>query len=201
MPKKTNNQTKTESKRDLSPAIAVAVLGLVAERGWAGFDFVDIADAMAEDEATIYAHAADKAALMHLVFRYVDECVAKAIEGGIHPDMPVKERLFEVMMARFDVLQEYRDGFMAILGDLRRDLCGVVTALPHVGQSMSRMLTLAGEEPHGPIGAARILGLMTIYLHTLKVWQEDKSPDMGRVMATIDRDLDRAARLEGYIAK
>lgn len=189
---------KNKMDDDLIPILARAALRVAAEAGYAGLSVRAVAEAADVPEARVRAQAADSVALLHLVFRWVDWCVGDEVAGGIDPEGPEKDRLFEVMMARFDVLQSERAGFLGLIGDVRRDPCALVTTLPVVGASMAEMLHLAGVTPTGARGALRVAGLMALYLHVLRVWASDDSPDLSRTMAALDTDLTRAARVEAW---
>ena len=60
---------------------------------------------------------------------------------------------------------------------------------------MGWALEAAGIGPSGPIGCLRVKGLSVIYLLALRVWLNDDSDDMGKTMASLDRNLGRADSL------
>ena len=110
-------------------------------------------------------------------------------EGGAH------DRLFDVLMRRFDALRPYREALGNILcaeaGDPASALCG----LCRLKRSMACMLEAAMLSPTGLRGALRVKALGLAYLATLRVFLRDESPDMATTMAALDRNLARLERL------
>ena len=107
-------------------------------------------------------------------------------------DVSTRDRLFDVLMERFDVLNDYRDGITAILRSFRFEPKDAVCAAPHLCRSMNWMLEASGVDTNGYRGAAKIVGMTGVYLKVLKVWKEDESPDMGKTMAALDKHLEKA---------
>ena len=102
-------------------------------------------------------------------------------------------------MERFEVLNEYRSGLVSVLDSFKSDPKQFVIGLPHVCKSMSWMLEAAGMDTLGLRGAARLAGLSGIYIKNLRVWAGDVSPDLGKTMAALDKDLSRAESLANSI--
>src|SRR5208283_4486841 len=100
--------------------IAEAALQLAASRGWRGVTLEHIAKATKIPQTRIKALYADRDAILPLL---VDFISAKAISVLSKPDKtsPPHDRLFERMMARFDVLQEHRKAILSIAAAARGD--------------------------------------------------------------------------------
>lgn len=105
-----------------------------------------------------------------------------------------REKLFDLLMRRLDVFQQYRAGVRAALRALPLDpplalLLGGATV-----ESMKWMLSAAGLEVGGLAGALRVQALLGAWTVTLRTWDKDDSQDMGTTMATLDKALDKALR-------
>ena len=107
-------------------------------------------------------------------------------------EAPVRERLFDALMKRFDALNPHKGAIANILGDSCADPIAAFSGLAPLGQSMSWMLEGAGIGTQGPLGLLRIKGLSMIYLSALVVWLRDDSPDMAKTMAYLDKRLRQA---------
>lgn len=150
-----------------------------------------IADRTGLNLADLQMLFADKADILAALGRMIDQETLRNLgEGAL--EGTVKDRLFEVLMARFDVLQDHRPGIVALLSDLLCDPLTLGVSLPHLGRSMVWMLEAAGVETTGWAGCARVVGLVAVYLKTLQVWKEDASPDLSATMAELDRALSLA---------
>lgn len=104
----------------------------------------------------------------------------------------VRDRLFELLMQRLDILAEHRQPVAAILRDMLSDPAGAVAAAPEVVRLMGSILEQAGVPSGGPVGWLRRKGLAGVWLATLYVWARDDSPDNARTMAALDSNLRRA---------
>ena len=103
-----------------------------------------------------------------------------------------RERLFDVLMRRFDVFQQYRGGVRMVLRALPADP-GLALMLTGATQtSMAWMAQAAGLDTSGVAGMLRVGGLVAVWLQTLRAWDRDDSPDLSATMVALDRALDRA---------
>jgi len=180
-------------KKDDSERMLDAALSLVAEQGWRDLSLAAIAreagTGLAEAQAAFPARACLLAALVARTDREV-LAAGPADEGE-----SVRDRLFDVLMRRFDALQPHKDAIAAIWNDLPSDPCGLLVAAPRLLNSIMWMLEAAGIPASGPFGLARAKGLAVVYLATMRVWLRDDTEDMARTMAALDRALRRAGRL------
>ena len=107
----------------------------------------------------------------------------------------VRERLFDLLMRRIDVLQQYRGGVQAVLRALPWNPGLTLLLAAATDDSLSWIAQTAGVETAGLSGALRVKGLDAVWLHTLRAWEKDDSPDLSGTMAALDKALDRAERL------
>jgi ubiquinone biosynthesis protein COQ9 len=111
----------------------------------------------------------------------------------------VRDRLFDLLMRRFDVLQENRDGVLALLNALPRDpATALLLATATVG-SMHWMLEASGISAQGPFGLIRAKGLTAVWVQTVRAWAADRSPDLSGTMAALDKALGRAERMSSWL--
>jgi hypothetical protein len=116
-------------------------------------------------------------------------------------DEPPRDRLFDVMMRRFDAMQEHREAFVALLRELRFDPVGLALNLPTVELSMRWVLETAGLPPTGVMGELRVRGLGVVYLFTVRAWLHDDSADMARTMKELDNRLRQAEQVANTVER
>lgn len=181
-------------RRDVRQAIIESALTLAASRGWARVGLGDIAEAAEVSLAELHGEFSSKGAIVAAYFANVDREVLAARD----PEMagrPATERLFDVFMKRFDLLNAQREGVTAIVRsgpwDPETYLCEPV----RLRRSMRWMLEAADLSSAGLRGQLRIKALCALYISMLRVWLHDDSEDMGRTMAVLDRRLRRLDRL------
>lgn len=192
---------KTTAKKTAPPLKERAVqaaLDLAAEKGWAHVSMQDIAGVSQCTMAELQDIFEDRSGILAAYGRRIDRRVLESV-GALDQDTPERDRLFDVLMERFDVLNEDREAVISILKSFCRDPKQAVISFPHLGKSMIWMLEAAGIETNGPRGAMIALGLAGVYLCALKTWMDDDSADMGRTMAVLDRGLERAEQMAGFL--
>ena len=177
-------------RRDARQAIIENALTLAASRGWARVGLGDIAEAAEVSLAELRAEFSSKSAIVAAYATAIDREVLAARDREM-AGRPATERLFDVLMKRFDLLNAQKEGVGAIMRNCPSDpeaiVCGPVT----LRRSMRWMLEAADLSSAGLQGQLRVKALSALYLSMLPVWLRDDSEDMARTMAVLDRRLRR----------
>ena len=129
-----------------------------------------------------------KTAIINGLMRRIDQVV---LEGG-DPEMagePARDRLFDVLMRRFDALKPYRLALKSIMRAYRRDPFAAAAFNMRARRSMKWMLEAAGIEATGRMGNIRAQGLVFVMARTMPVFLRDKDTGLARTMAALDRAL------------
>jgi len=167
-----------------------AALDLAAERGWRGVALADVAQRAGLTLAELRQAFPDRQSLLDGLARLVDRAV---LEGGpADADERPRDRLFDVMMRRFDALTPYRDGLRAVARDLGADPLAALGTARQLRRSMEWMLEAAGVAAPGPLVFVQAKGLLLVHLSVMRVWFDDDSPDLAKTMAALDARLRRA---------
>jgi ubiquinone biosynthesis protein COQ9 len=191
--------TAKAAKKLTKDEMALKSLELAASIGWGHLTLQDIAGALEIDLAELRGHFDDKADILATFERIIDRKVLESI-GAPEPDVSPRDRLFDILMERFEVLNQYRAGTVSVLESLILDPKQAVIAAPHLCRSMNWMLEAAGIDTNGMRGAMKIMGLTGVYLKVLRTWKDDESPDLSKTMAALDKDLSRAEKLANTLA-
>lgn len=119
--------------------------------------------------------------------------------AGAPSEGSVRDRLFEMMMRRFDVLQAHRAGVIALLRYL--PFAPPLAALLGCASlnSMGWLLEAAGVSARGPLGRVRAKGLLAVWLSAVRAWTGDESGDLAATMAALDTALARAERASRWL--
>jgi AcrR family transcriptional regulator len=193
---------KRARRRDETPSPAVATDGDPRERSiealmrlLAANDFRDIglSDIAAEAEvplATLRRNFDGKLGILAAFSRRIDEQVLE--KGPAEGEIP-RDRLFEMMMRRFEALVPYRDALHRLARSARRDL-RLARSLHHIAKR-SLMWMLVGADIHrgGLVGRLAVQGAVLVYADVLPAFLDDDE-DLGRTMARLDRSLRRGER-------
>lgn len=178
---------------DIETRLVDAMLDLAASRGWRDTKLADIAAAAGATAAELYPAYPSRMAVLAAFLRRIDREVLAA-GFRFSPEDSVRDRLFEVLMRRFDALQPHREAVRRIRRDVMRVPPEAAALLPMVACSMNWMLVAAEAGSNGPAGGIKAVGLASVWLRTMAVWVEDDTADMAPTMAALDRNLGRAGR-------
>jgi len=185
-------------KAHLSRHIVDTAIKLAGEKGWRATTMADIAAAAKISLADIYRVFPTKADILRGFTQQIDEVVL-AVEPDGDEGETHRDRLFDVMMRRFDALIPYRDGLASISRDLRGDPVAVAVTACSFRRSLAWMLEAAGIPSDGIAGALRIKGLGLVYLAVFRVWLKDDSADLSRTMAALDARLRQAEQFSNSL--
>ena len=180
-------------KPDLTDRLIDAALRLAAERGWRYVTLAEIAQAAGASLAETYRVMPARSAVIDAFTRRIDAVVLSADaveEDSVRP----RDRVFDVLMRRFDALQRHRSAVTAILRDSGRDPLALITSMPQFLISMRWMGEAAGLSMEGLSGLARTKAIGAAWATTLRTWVADQTPDLARTMATLDQRLRWAER-------
>src|ERR687890_922086 len=182
---------------DKRKAIVDALMDLASKRSWSEIEIGDIAKAAHVSLAEFRDLFPSKGAVLGALSRQIDRQVLEGTTEDLAGE-PARERVFDVMMRRFDALAPYRAARRGIFRDLQYDPLSLA-ALNQVSlNSMRFMLAAAGINTEGPLGGLKLQGAVLVYSNTMRTWFEDDDPTLARTMARLDRELRRSERiLEG----
>jgi len=106
--------------------------------------------------------------------------------------IPIREKILEALMHRFEVYAPYRVQIQA-LNRAARGRPDLSLALGLGLQSVTRrMLAMAGDHCDGWRGLMRVKGVVGVVMVVARVWMKDDSPDLAPTMKELDRRLQQA---------
>lgn len=187
---------------DLRRDLARAALTLAAEGRWKERTLVQLAQAAGRPVSDLYGASLWEA--VDCVEEAFDRAIAES-ETALDPGQSVRDRLFELIMRRFEAMEPHRAAVLAMEQGVDRD----PTLLASVHQRHVRcarwVLALAGLEADGMTGQARAQGLGVIIGQARAAWRGDDAGDFAKTMSSLDKNLRRAeetfGRWAGFEAK
>ncbi|MFA7638924.1 MAG: TetR family transcriptional regulator [Parvibaculum sp.] len=180
--------------------IIKAALKLAAKQGWRGLALADIAAAAKVTLATLSTHFPSRTAILIAYGRGIDAKVLDAVAAEEMDGESARDRLFDVLMMRFDAMAADKEALKRITADLRRDPIASAPLMRPALQSMGWMLEAAGIDSSGLAGAARVRGLALVWGSAFRIWLEDNE-DQSKTMAELDRRLGDAAAFIGQLSR
>lgn len=177
-------------RADLGERAIDAAMDLAAREGWGSVSLNAVAEACGASLMDLYARYPSRTAILAGFARRID---GKVLKGGGAPDAEEspRDRLFDVMMRRYDAMKPYRAAIASIVAEAPRDPLALLCLCGQGRRSMAWMLEAAGIGVGGPLGALKAKALGAIHLGVLRVWLNDESDDLAKTMAALDTTLAR----------
>ena len=176
------------SERD---RIIDAALRLIAQHGWRRLSLAAIAAEADLSIVTLYRAFPSKQAILCGFSRRIDEAVlATPLDSdAMDADERPRDRVFDLLMRRFDALHPYRAALEVLGRELPTDPIAALCAGAGLLRSIGWMLEAAGISTVGLGGIFAVKLTAAAYLATSRVWLRDDSPDLAPTMAALDRRL------------
>jgi len=171
-----------------------AFLRLIADKGFAQVSLREVAEAAGLGVAELYRLYPDKVALASAFMARVDAEVLAGTSKQSDPEETARDRLFDVLMRRYDVLRPHRAALAAIRRAATRDPLLAIELGPALRRSMAAMLEAASLPSEGLSGALRQNGLLAIHYAVSRVFDRDETTDLSKTMAALDGRLKMAER-------
>jgi ubiquinone biosynthesis protein COQ9 len=176
-------------------ALIAAAFRLAAEKGWRSVSAVAAARAGGLALAQARERFPGRAAILLRFGRLTDQSAL----ADPPPDGSARDRLFDLLMRRIDLLQAHRAGMLALLRALPGEPATALLLAVATRRSMRWMLEAAGITPFGARGELRVKGLLSVWLWTIRAWRTDESEDLSATMAALDAALRRAEQAAEWL--
>jgi ubiquinone biosynthesis protein COQ9 len=173
---------------EFDTALVNAAFSLAAEQGWRRVSPAAAARRAGLDLAATRQRYAGQAGILRAFGRLAD---AQALTGAL-TEGPVRDRLFDILMRRFDFLQTHRAGVLALVRALPGEPVLALCLARATLTSMGWMLEGAAVSAQGVSGEIRKKGLALVWGYGMRAWCRDESADLTTTMAAMDKALDRA---------
>jgi AcrR family transcriptional regulator len=178
--------------------IIAAFLDLLAEKGIERIGLAEIAREAGVSLAQLRGEFGSTLAILTAHIKDVDRAVL-AEDLGDMDEEPARDRLFDVLMRRLEILRPHREAVRSLMRSARFNPPLALALNRLAVRSQQWMLTAAGVDASGPRGALRAQGLALLFGSVLPTWINDDDPGLSRTMAALDRALARGGRLAGLL--
>jgi AcrR family transcriptional regulator len=192
MATKPKSEAKSASP-DSRGKIVDALMQLAGERRFEDISVRDICNTAGVSLAEFRDLFPSKGAVLASFSRRIDHAVLAQDNGELADESP-RERLFDVLMRRFEAMAPYREGVREAAAWLRREPAAALAMNQVVMTSMRFMLEAAGIEAEGATGWIKLQGLALAWARVVGVWLNDEEPALSKTMAELDRVLTRGER-------
>lgn len=178
------------AKHDPETKIINAALLLAADRPWREITLRQIA---AEAKVTLGALSREFGSKSDILAQFMADIDRQMLDGFDVEDAgeSARDRLFDCVMNRLDILRPHRPALRNIVAGVERDPMAIALLAPAALRSQEWILTGANVRADGALAAAKRAGLALVYRRAFLTWLDDDDPGLARTMATLDRALRR----------
>jgi AcrR family transcriptional regulator len=185
----------SKSERD---RIIDAFMALLAEKPFERIGFAEIAKSAHVSLSELRGTFASTLAILAAQMRETDRAVLAGGDADL-ADEPARERLFDVLMRRLEVLAPHKAAVRSLMRSASRNPALAFALNSLSVRSQQWMLTAADIAAAGPRGMVRAQGLALLFASVLRTWIDDQDRGLARTMAALDRALARGQRWSGLL--
>ena len=185
-----NQENNFVVNKDLK-IIAIETLKILIKKSWSNLSIKQI---KVKSRVKLFSNLIkNKQELLNNINSYFDYNLilnSKKIENSKSKDM-----IFEILMMRFDLLQDNRKAILSIFKSFRSNPKELVFMIPKLLISVETMLNCVKISSKGIVGKIKIKGILIIYLTTFLVWIGDETESLEKTMTFLDNSLDQIEKL------
>lgn len=166
-----------------------AALKLADEMDWRDVRLSAIANAAGLSLADVAEDFASKADILAAFMARTDAELLKKIETDGDPDELPRDRLFDVIMLRLELLEPHKRALRNIARDMRGNPQDLAITAGAAMRSQTWMLAGAGIEDSGMQAFLKTGGLAFVYARVFQTWLNEDDAGLSKTMAELDRRL------------
>jgi AcrR family transcriptional regulator len=165
-----------------------AAFARIAETGWRRLSLAAVAAEAGLPIVRVYRTFPSKTAILLAWMRRIDDAVLAAAPAPDEAERP-RDRVFDLVMRRFDALAPYKPALAVLRRELPLDPPAALAAGARLLCSMRWLLEAAGIPTGGLGGLVAVKLTAAAYVHASRRWASDDSPDLAPTMAALDQRL------------
>ena len=169
----------------------------IARDGWTGVRIDGVAQLSGVTTAEVFDTFPDRWAALRGFQARVDR--SALAEAGSDRDASVRDRLFAMIMARFDAGETHKAAVRQLVPAAQRDPGLAAFFLATLPQSAARLAEAAGVATTGWRGPLRVKAVELLLLHVSRTWLDETDPDLAATMKALDTALERAERWSRFV--
>ena len=172
---------------------------LIKEVGWDNFSIKKMSKTLKIPNDELKKIFSCKNSIINKFSIMIDNNVETMVSVNDFKDSSTKDILFELIMLRFDEMEDYKDALKSILKNTRKNPLLLSIISKNLLNTMDFYLELSNAYKSSPFEFYKKNFLLLIYSLTFKIWLEDNTEDLSKTMAELDKLLSMAQSLQKNI--
>lgn len=186
-------RTRSETRTPSRPDLLEAAFNQLAAEGWAGWSPTALAAMTGYTLDEVYDAFPVPAALAARLGRRLDKAML-AIPPDELAGLSHRERLFELLMRRFDAMAPFKPGLQRLTREARAEPELLLKSLANLDRMATWLIELAELPYRGLEARLARTTLILAYARLFRVWLDDDTADLATTMAELDKRLDQLER-------
>lgn len=176
----------------------LAALELAAEKSWADITLAEIA-AGAGLTLQDFHGVGGREDILEALDGYFDRAMSV---DGVPDDSSARERLFDVIMKRFEAMEPYRAGLRGLMKFRETSLTHTLQMPAHRHATAGWALASAGlDNDAGAPASLKRIAIAFVISETERAWRRERSADFALTMAALDKGLRRMEERLGQLRR
>ena len=179
--------------KNIQAKVAKQTLKSLYSTEWKSISLDKICKKIKLDKKKASKYIKNKHDLLKNINQYFDDQIliaVKSVDKSTSRDM-----LFEIIMLRFDLLNQYRKPILKIFNIFKYQPKNFIFLLPSFIKSISIIAKVANIETNGIKGNIKIKGILVVYFSTFLTWIKDEDSSLDKTMTSLDNYLNKAEGL------
>tara|TARA_B100001121_G_scaffold99074_1_gene87662 strand:- start:256 stop:795 length:540 start_codon:yes stop_codon:yes gene_type:complete len=168
-------------------SIAINTLKLLEKNSW---EKISLSNILSKQKNITIKNKTDILIIINRYFDYLLKENLSSLEESSSKDM-----LFEVLMERLDILNNYRISIKKIINYFLSQPHIFIKVAPSFIESIILIMKLSKINTNGITGVPKIKIVFFLYLMIIYTWNNDQTKSLEKTMTTLDKYLSNLDRL------
>jgi AcrR family transcriptional regulator len=182
---------RAKARKEAAIDLLEIAFGLVAEVGWRRFSLVEVARRADVPLSEVYTVLPSREHLLRALGERLDRHMLDVRPEEL-AELSPRERVFELVMRRFDAMTPFKDGLRTIGREAAFDPSVLLVSFFNLDRAAAWLLEASEAGLSGLRARAARRVVMAIYVRVFNVWLDDTTTDLARTLAELDKRLQQA---------
>ena len=173
---------------------------LINDIGWEQFSIENLSTKEKIPLNKLKVYFKCKYSIVEKFSRMIDKNIESKLRVNDFKDSSKKDILFELIMMRFDEMEEFKSSLARVLDASKKNPILISIITQNVMNTMDFFLELSNSYNNYAFDALKKYFLFLIYSITFKTWLTDNTEDLSKTMAELDRLLSTAENFQKKIS-
>lgn len=194
---KSKEKSKKRPVKAVYERILDAALAVASGAPWQTISFYEIAEVSGVNYTELIAIFPTRESIVFALAKNIDDAVIAAYAAT--DDAPLRDRLFDIFMEKFDRINKHRAAFISMYRSFGWDKPSTCVQIKIMQESCTRLAGHVGMDVRGLGGRGQVTVLSLALVPVYWAWMRDETPDLAATMASLDKSLGHFEKIVNYL--